>query len=174
MYGWQDLRMQHYPAFGRRLSAACDVPDLELFPAWVPGLQSVSFHAALEAPWEQLGLWLMAWLRRWHIVRDWSRYAGTFSAMGERMMRFGSVRGGMHVRISGTAGGGETLCTDWYLVAEDNHGPEIPCTPAIVVALKIIEQSLSKPGAYPCLGLFTVAELLEELADFRVRVEEAQ
>ena len=38
MYGWQDLRRQHYPVLGRRLSSACDVPDLELLPRFVPGV----------------------------------------------------------------------------------------------------------------------------------------
>ncbi len=31
-----------------RLAAACDVPDLELFPACYPGIQTVHFSAALE------------------------------------------------------------------------------------------------------------------------------
>jgi saccharopine dehydrogenase-like NADP-dependent oxidoreductase len=56
MYGWQDLRRQHYPDLGRRLSAACDVPDLVLLPKIIPGVQTVTFHAALEARVEQRAL----------------------------------------------------------------------------------------------------------------------
>jgi hypothetical protein len=33
---------------GGRLAAACDVPDLELFPARYAGVQTVRFSAALE------------------------------------------------------------------------------------------------------------------------------
>jgi hypothetical protein len=171
LYGWQDLTVQRYPQFGRRLSGACDVPDLALFPDYVPGLQTVSFHAALEAPWEQMGLWLMAWLKRWHLVKDWARYASTFTAISDRLQRFGSDRGGMHMHLSGADGGGQPRCVDWYLVAEENHGPEIPCTPAIVVALKIIGEQLVAPGALACLGLFSVAEFMDELADFRVTID---
>ena len=132
---------------------------------------TVSFHAALEAPWEQLGLWTMAWVKRWRIVSDWAAYATRFTALSDRLLRFGSERGGMHVQIAGLDTNGRPRCVDWYLTAEENHGPEIPCTPAIVVALKIVEDGLAAAGAYPCLGLFTVAELMGELAGFRVAVD---
>ena len=173
VYGWQDLRRQHYPALGRRLSGVCDVPDLALFPDFVPGVRTVSFHAALEAPWEQLGLWCMAWLTRWHIVRNWSRFVPTVSRWSRRLLRFGSVRGGMHVRLTGAGPMGQPRRKDWYLVADDNHGPEIPCTPAIIVALGIVDRRFALPGAYPCLGLFTIGDLLEELSEFRIESSES-
>jgi NAD(P)-dependent dehydrogenase (short-subunit alcohol dehydrogenase family) len=168
VHGWQDLRWQRYPSLGRRLSGACDVPDLALFPDYVPGIRTVSFHAALEAPWEQLGLWAMAWLTRVRLVRDWTKFAPRFSAMSERLIRLGSMRGGMHVRIDGTGPDGRPHTCHWYLVAEQNHGPEIPCTPAIVIAKQLLEGRLSEPGAIPCLGLFTVEECMQELSDYDV------
>jgi len=171
VHGWQDLRVQRYPMLGRRVSGACDVPDLELFPDYVPGVRTVSFHAALEAPWEHLGLWFMAWLTRAGLVRDWTRYASSFSAMSERLIRLGSTRGGMRITLRGTAADGMQRVIHWDLLAEQNHGPEIPCTPAIVVTSKLLNDELSAPGAYPCLGLFTVAEFMAELADFDISVE---
>lgn len=171
VHGWQDLRMQRYPALGRRLSGACDVPDLALFPDYVHGVTTVSFHAALEAPWEQLGLWCMAWLTRAGLVRDWTRFASSFSAMSERLIRLGSTRGGMQMRMTGPDQGGKSTALTWHLLAQQNHGPEIPCTPAIVVTRKLLDGELSAPGAYPCLGLFTVAEFMDELAEFDVSVE---
>jgi hypothetical protein len=149
VHGWQDLRMQHYPALGRRLSGACDVPDLALFPQYVPGVRNVSFHAALEAPWEQLALWAMAWLTRAGLVGDWVRFGPTFSSMSDKLIRLGSQR----------------------LLAEQNHGPEIPCTPAIVISKKLLRGDFAQPGAYACLGLFTTAEFMAELADFEVTSE---
>ena len=74
-YGWQDLKLQRYPEFGRRLSAACDVPDLGLLPRYVDGVQTVTFHAALEASWEQITLWKMAWTTRLGIVSSWETLA---------------------------------------------------------------------------------------------------
>jgi len=69
IYGWQNMRVQKHPALGRRLSGACDVPDLSLLPEYVPGVKDVSFHAALEASWEQISLWIMAWMTRLHVSR---------------------------------------------------------------------------------------------------------
>lgn len=169
VHGWQDLRMQRYPALGRRLSGACDVPDLALFPDYVPGVGTVSFHAALEAPWEQLGLWFMAWLTRTRLVRDWTRFASTFSAMSERLIRLGSTRGGMRITLRGTAADGLQRVIHWDLIAEQNHGPEIPCTPAIIITRKMLRGELTEPGAHACLGLVTLAELSNELSSFDVR-----
>ena len=170
VHGWQDLRWQRYPSLGRRLSGACDVPDLALFPDYVPGVRTVSFHAALEAPWEQLGLWAMAWLTRAGLVRDWTKLAPRFLAMSEHLIRIGSIRGGMQMRIKGMGLDGKAHTCHWHLVAEQNHGPEIPCTPAIVVVKQLLEGRLSEPGAYPCLGLFTVAEFMQDLSGFDVSV----
>ena len=168
VHGWQDLRVQRYPALGRRLSGACDVPDLALFPDYVPGVRTVSFHAALEAPWEQLGLWAMAWLTRIGIVRDWTRFASAFLAMSERLIRLGSRRGGMQLRIDGKGLDGKAHTCHYHLVAEKNHGPEIPCTPAIVITKQIVRGEAPEAGAYPCLGLFTVEEFMQELSDYDV------
>ena len=169
VHGWQDLRMQRYPELGRRLSGACDVPDLALFPEYLPGLRTVSFHAALEAPWEQLGLWFMAWLKRAGLVSDWTRFALSFSAMSERLIRLGSTRGGMQITLRGTAADGLQRVIHWDLIAEQNHGPEIPCTPAIIITRKMLCGELTEPGARACLGLFTLAELSNELSSFDVR-----
>lgn len=171
VYGWQDLRLQRSRDFGSRLSGVCDVPDLGLFPHYVDGVRSVSFHAALEAPWEQLALWCMAGLRRAGVVRDWARHARKFSRVSERLIRLGSVRGGMRIRLRGADEDGQSQSVDWILTAGSNHGPEIPCTPAIVLTRKLIRGEFAQPGARPCLGLFSVDELMAELAGFDIRAE---
>jgi len=170
IHGWQDLRVQRYPSLGFRLSAACDVPDLELMPAMIPGLQSASFHAALDAPWEQVSLWLMAWLSRLGVIRDWTRFAKTFAAISDRTRGLGSDRGGMHLHIAGVDHDGKELCVDWYVLAASNHGPEIPCTPSIVVTKKILHGEIVRRGAFACWNLFTIDELLAELADFDISI----
>jgi saccharopine dehydrogenase-like NADP-dependent oxidoreductase len=172
VHGWQDLRLQRSREFGTRLSGVCDVPDLGLFPDYVDGVRTVSFHAALEAPWEQLALWCMSSLRRIGLVDDWARHAGKFSRMSERLISLGSVRGGMRIRLRGADNDGRSQSLDWILAAGSNHGPEIPCTPAIVLTKKFIRGELAQPGARACLGLFSIDELMAELAEFDVRVTE--
>jgi len=174
VHGWHDLRKQYYPEIGKRWSGACDVPDLQLFPEHEPTLQTVEFHAALEAWWEQLGLWMMAGLARIGLVGDWSRFAPRFARVSERLLRFGSDRGGMHIRVAGEDSHGEKSRVDWYLIADNNHGPEIPCTPSIVVAMKVLEGSMQRRGAFACWNLFSVEEFMQELREFDVRILEKE
>jgi saccharopine dehydrogenase-like NADP-dependent oxidoreductase len=55
-WGWMELQETRLDV-GGRLAAACDVPDLELFPARYPGVQTVRFSAALEFGVQHLTLW---------------------------------------------------------------------------------------------------------------------
>lgn len=167
-YGWQELRRQEYPELGKRLSAACDVPDLELLPRMVPGVRTVTFHAALEAAWEHVALWVMAWLARMNIVTDWSKYARALSAISRRLSRFGSDKGGMTVSIAGKGPDGEALCVKWQLTARDNHGPEIPCTPAIVLVSKLLHDEFLGRGAVACMNLFTLDEFTDAVEGYSI------
>ena len=54
VYGWQELKRERF-SFGNRLAAACDVPDLELFPTRYAGVQTVTFRAALEVSLQHYG-----------------------------------------------------------------------------------------------------------------------
>jgi len=168
MYGWQDLRIQRYPRLGTRLSGACDVPDLGLLPTYVPGVRTVTFHAALEASWEQIALWLMGWLTRFHLVLNWGRFAPAFKRLSDRLNRLGSDTGGMHVRLIGTDKKQERRVRTWHLTARENHGPEIPCTPALVLTRRLARNELSRRGAYACLGMMSLAEFDHETRDLNI------
>ena len=168
-YGWQNLKMQRYPEFGRRLSGACDVPDLGLFPEYVNGVQTVTFHAALEATWEQITLWKMAWATRLGIVRNWERLVPTFQSVSDRLIKLGSTTGGMQMRITGEGDDKLPKTLMWNLVAQQNHGPEIPCVPALILARKLAAGTISARGAYPCLGMITLPEFDEEVSDLDIR-----
>ncbi len=170
-FGWQDLQLQNYPSLGRRLSGACDVPDLSLLPQYVPGVKTVTFHAALEAVWEQLTLYTMAWFTRLGVVGNWNRFVTAFSWMSDRMIRLGSQTGGMHVRISGIDNNHCTNSCTWYLTANNNHGPEIPCSPALILARKLLRDGISERGAHACLGLITLTEFDEEVKDLDISWE---
>lgn len=170
-HGWQNLQRCRFPEFGTRLAAACDVPDLALLPDYVDGVRTVTFHAALEATWEQLALWNMAWLTRLRLVRRWDKLVPTFQRLSERLIGLGSQTGGMQIRISGFDSDGSAHVLTWDLVARQNHGPEIPCSPALILARQLVEDKLEQRGALACLGLFTLADLEQELADFDVHWE---
>jgi len=157
IFGWQDQHRVFYPQLGWRWFANCDVPDLSLFPHRYGATDAVKFHAGLELRTIQWSLWLMSWLARWRLVSNW-RPAGKFLRdASELLMRFGSDAGGMHVIVTGTAGGKKRR-VEWILTALSGHGPQIPCIAAIVIARKLASGRLARSGAMPCLDLMTLDE----------------
>ena len=96
-WGWMESQETRLDV-GRRLASACDVPDLELFPSHYAGVQTVSFHAALEFGAQNLALWALAALRRIGLpfpVARWAvslnRLAGMFDAAQARRAECESV-----------------------------------------------------------------------------------
>jgi hypothetical protein len=160
-WGWMDLRKTRLD-LGCRLAAACDVPDLELFPERYPGVQTVSFHAALEFGVQHLTLWCLAALRRIGLpfpVARWAvnlnRFAGVFDAgAGEK--------GGMLVSVVGNRndGGGRML----------RHIPW-PLSGAPQMLLPTIGFPHPQPAPARVLnqGLFGGRRLLQSLQPLRLR-----
>lgn len=167
-YGWQNLKRQYYPGLGKRLSATCDVPDLSILPSYLPGVQTVTFHAALEAKWEQTALWFMAVLTRIGIIKSWQKQIPLFNYVSEKLIRLGSDKGGMHIHLSGTTKKGTLKEITWYLTAHNNHGPEIPCTPAIILAKKLVQETIPVRGALPCLGLISLDDFDKEVSSLEI------
>ena len=167
-YGWQNLKTERYPRLGLRFGGACDVPDLALLPEYLPPAKTVTFHAALEAKWEQIALWKMSWATRLHIVHNWDRFVPTFQWLGDWLIRFGSDTGGMQIRLSGVGKDQRPKTFTWNLTARQNHGPEIPCTPALILARKLTADEIAERGAMPCLGLITLSEFDTEVSDLDI------
>lgn len=161
VHGWQGMHQFHYPDFGGRWLARCDVPDLQLFPARYPEVRRVRFDAGLELALAQWGFWLLAGLVRAGLIADASCYARIVQSWGRQLDWMGSDTGGMHVGLRGTDHERRPARVDWHLVARRGHGPVIPCMPAIVIARKLAAGSLAVRGAMPCMGLMTLAEFAE-------------
>jgi saccharopine dehydrogenase-like NADP-dependent oxidoreductase len=173
-WGWMDLQETRLDV-GGRLSAACDVPDLELFPVRYAGVQTVQFFAALEFGVQHLTLWGLAALRRIGLpfpVDRWAvslnRFAGMFdAAAGEK--------GGMRVSVVGNrSDGGGRMRRTWQLTAPAMDGPEIPCMAAILLARRLARGEVFQSGAYPCMGFLTLSEFAPEFARWKIttRMEE--
>ena len=168
-YGWQRLRRYRYPpAVGTRWLADCDVPDLELFPERYPGVQSVRFGAGLELPILHFGLWLLSWPSRWNWIRRLDVHADRLRRTSDWFRDLGSDAGAMHVRMRGFRRSNPLTIT-WTLVAAQGDGPQVPSTPAVVLARKLAAGALAARGAMPCLGLFSLDEVLRGLEKFDVR-----
>jgi NAD(P)-dependent dehydrogenase (short-subunit alcohol dehydrogenase family) len=168
-YGWQRLRRHRYPPeVGTRWLADCDVPDLELFPERYPGVQAVRFGAGQELAILHFGLWLLSWPTRWRWIASLDTHAERLRRGSEWFARRGSDVGAMHVELHGYRRA-HRLSVLWTLVAGHGDGPQIPCTPAIVIARKLAQGALVARGAMPCVGLFSLDECLRELEGYDVR-----
>lgn len=168
--GWQDCGRHRYPEpMGTRWLAACDVPDLELFPQRY-GARAVRFRAGLELSLLHLGLWSLSWLSRVRLVPDWSRHAALLCRLSRWFDRFGTDVGGMHLSVRGSNAQGHALEREWMIVAGGGDGPEIPATPAVVLAKKLARGELAARGARPCLDLFSLDEFLTALEGLDIRV----
>ncbi|HEY4374509.1 MAG TPA: saccharopine dehydrogenase NADP-binding domain-containing protein [Burkholderiales bacterium] len=169
VYGWLGLHAHHYPDFGKRWSAPCDVPDLELFTQRYAGVHTVTFRAALELKAMQAGMAALAQLRRLGLMRDWSRHAGWLKQLSDPFDFLGSDVGGMHLEMRGRDPAGAPKVLTWNLVARRGHGPEIPCIAAIVVAKKLAAGNIAERGAMPCMGLMSLDEFDAAVAHLDIR-----
>jgi Saccharopine dehydrogenase NADP binding domain len=172
VYGWQELVGMHFP-FGTRWAAACDVPDLELFPEHYPGVKTVTFRAALEVPVQHFALWGLAGLRRLGVPLPLSRWAPGINRMGHWLDRFGGDCGGMRVDVIGENSVGRRERRTWQLTARGNHGPEIPCMAAVLLTRKLAHGEPVPTGARPCMGMLELAEFESEFRrwDITTQVE---
>lgn len=167
-WGWQNLRRVSIAGLGRRWAAACDVPDLALLPARYPGVSTVEFRAALELGIEHLALWLVAELRRRGARLPLERWAPSLNRIASALNVLGSERGGMLVSLIGTRDDGSRARIEWHLTADANHGPEIPCMAAILLAQKLARGGIATRGAFACMGFLTLADFEAEFKRWQI------
>jgi NAD dependent epimerase/dehydratase family len=170
VYGWQDLRRTEL-SFGNRWAAACDVPDLALLPARYPGVQTVTFRAALEVSLQHYALWLIAGCRRLGLGLPMARLGSFFDRVGTWLNCLGSGTGGMTVSVTGWNTAGQTCCRLWEVVAKDNHGPEIPCMAAVILACRLGRGEYLAPGAQVCTGMLELADFEPEFARWNITTQ---
>ena len=83
--------------------------------------------------------------------------------------RFGSKASAMHVTVRGLDKQSQPISRTWWLLADNNHGPHVPCFPAIALARKLLRGEVSARGAMPCMGLLTLEEILAVGGDLELR-----
>jgi hypothetical protein len=173
-YGWQELRRFRFAGLGRRWAAACDVPDLELFPKRYPGVGTIQFRAALEFGIEHFVLAAAAGLRGFGMPLPIERWAVPFERLARCLDCFGGAHGGMLVSLRGHRRDGRRVRVEWHLTADSEHGPEIPCMAAILLVKKLKHSQITVHGATPCVGLLSLDEFAPEFARWNIhtRVEE--
>lgn len=160
-YGWQHLTRRTYPEpVGTRWLGNCDVPDLQLFPDRYARVRTVKFRAGVAMTASMLPIWGASWLVRAGLLGSLAPYVPGLRRAALAVERFGSKASAMHVTLQGLDLRSQPLSRTWWLLADNNHGPQVPCFPAIALARKLLREEVGARGATPCVGLLTVGEIL--------------
>lgn len=168
VYGWQDLTAYHYPELGWRLLGNCDIPDLSLFPDRYKDLKTLRFYAGMEMPFLHLGLWGLSWLVRLRLIKSLAPYAAMMLKFSRLFDPIGSNSSAFHMEMSGTGEQGQEKTKTFYLIAKSGHGPFIPSIPSILCAKMLASGKFSQTGAFPCMGVISLTEYLDEMTDLDI------
>lgn len=160
--GWADPVPVRFPRMKPRRAALCDIPDLELFPSHYQVKEAVMFRAALEVPLSQTAFAWMASLRRWGLLPRPQALAPWLLRGAPLFDRWGSALGGMCVQVTGLNASGQPAQARWDVAADHDHGPEIPCMAAILLARRLARGAGPAPGAHTATGLLTLDEFTPE------------
>lgn len=161
-HGWLGLRAQRFPEpLGLRWIANCDVPDLALFPPRYPAVQSVVFRAGVAQLSSMFAIWMGALAVRAGLMRSLVPFVPHLHRLALARARRGSRHSAMRIHLRGRNAGSQPLSRTWTLMAASDHGPHIPCFPAIALARKLLRNEMSMRGAIPCMGLLDVDEIFE-------------
>jgi len=162
--GWANPARVTFKWLKPRLGALCDIPDLELFPARYRVRDAVMFRAALEVRITQRAFAVLAALRRMGLLPRPERLAGLLDRCSSMFDPLGTQLGGMVVRVDGLDADGRAARRCWHLAADDDHGPEIPCMPTILLARRLASGAVMAPGAYTAAGLLPLEAFAPQFA----------
>jgi saccharopine dehydrogenase-like NADP-dependent oxidoreductase len=169
-YGWLDLQRRRFPSpVGTRWLGSCNVPDLSIIPARYPSVKTATFHAGFASTVGHFVVWALSGLTRARIFRSMVPFAAPLHRISERIEPVTSDKGAMFVEMSGVGVDGSPLRRTWYLIADHNDGPNIPCGAAVALVAKIAAGESLAQGAMPCVGLLTRDEYLAPLRHLSIR-----
>lgn len=169
-HGWLGLRRHHFPApVGARWLCRCDIPDLILFPRRYPEVSTVSFEAGFASDLGHLVVWTLARLVKRRVLPSATPFAAPLNRLSRWIEPLVSDKGGMFVRLTGSADDGKSLRITWNLIVQDNDGPYVPCGAAVALTRKLCGSVRLPSGAMPCMGLLSVEEYLAALPALNLR-----
>jgi len=143
-------------------------------PALYPSLKNCDFRAGLELHRMHFGLWLASWVVRAGLMPSLATFAKPLLRISELWQTSGSDTGVMHIDLKGTDAQGNANGMRWEIIARQGDGPEIPATPAVVLAQKLARGDIKGGGASACANLFDLASLLSSLAPFKIQTRTTQ
>lgn len=149
----------HLPLQNLRFSLV-DVPDLQVIPVQMPGLQSLWMGAG---PGPELLHRLLNLLARARHALHLPSLA-PLAPLCYRVLNactFGEHRGGMFLEAVGEAEGnepGHPVTRSWHLLAEADDGPLIPSMAIEALIRKVMAGDAPAPGARPAVGALALQD----------------
>lgn len=162
--GWAQPTPVQFLRLRPRLAAVCDIPDLELLPAHYRVTDRVSFRAALEVGLAQRIFAALAALRSWGLLKRPERLAWLMQQAGGVFDVLGTPLGGMVVRVAGADARAQERRSAWHIAADNDHGPEIPCMAAILLARRLAHGEHLPVGAHTSTSQLTLESFAPEFA----------
>jgi hypothetical protein len=162
--GWAQPTRVHFHRLRPRWGAVCDIPDLELFPAHYRARDRVIFRAALEVGLAQRIFAAIAALRHWGVLPHPEKLAALMHHTGGALDFMGTALGGMVVRVAGTDAQGQPRRRAWHIAADHDHGPEIPCMAAVLLARRLAAGQALPIGAHTSTSQLPLEAFAPEFA----------
>jgi Domain of unknown function (DUF4166)/Saccharopine dehydrogenase NADP binding domain len=139
------------------LFSLVDVPDLTVLPQQWPHVQSVWMGAGPVPEILHRALIALSWLVRLRLLPPLAFLAPLFHR-AINTLRWGEHRGGMVVKLVGTAHDGTNRTRSWHLLAEGSDGPLIPAMAIEAIVRKVLAGQTPQPGARSAVGDLELAD----------------
>lgn len=169
--GWAQPTPVRFHRLRTRLGAVCDIPDLEIFPAHYQARDRVTFRAALEVGLAQRTFAAIAALRHRGLLRHPEKLAWLMHRTGGVLDSLGTPLGGMVVRVAGTDAQRQPRRRAWHIAADHDHGPEIPCMAAILLARQLALGQPLPTGAHTSTSLLPLESFVPEFAKWGMQTD---
>jgi hypothetical protein len=106
--------------------AFCDVPDSDILAARYPTADTITFRAGVELWSLQLGIYLLALLKRFNLIDNLPNYAATLKSLSDPLtsiLKLGTDQGGLNVKLTGKDQQDENKEVTYSIYAGSCHGP---------------------------------------------------
>jgi len=171
--GLGNIKILKYPKIILpRAVSNCDIPDLVIFPRHYKDLniKTIRFYAGVGNPILQSLLVILSFFIKIGLFSDISKYASTFYSIGTKIQSFipNNGKSGFHLKVKGIDNNGISLTNTTYLIANKGNGINIPAIPAAILVKLIVIGELNKSGAYPCVGIIKLKDIINEINKFDI------
>jgi hypothetical protein len=104
-------------------------------------------------------------------IKDWNGLSRIVRPFMFATKFLGSSNSGFFMRLEGRDEEGRREKITFEILARGGSGLEIPVTPVILLVKKMLKGEPLSAGAYPCMGLLSLADIQHELSTYRITWE---